>query len=49
MQNQLFRMSATPGRIRWPGRAHGRDTAEVLARVGVDAAALTDLRARGVA
>jgi crotonobetainyl-CoA:carnitine CoA-transferase CaiB-like acyl-CoA transferase len=49
MQNQLFRMSDTPGRIRWPGRPHGHDTAEVLAGVGVDAAALADLRARGIA
>ena len=49
MQNQLFRMSDTPGRIRWPGRPHGHDTAEVLAGIGVDAAALADLRARGIA
>ena len=49
MQNQLFRMSDTPGRIRWPGRPHGHDTAAVLAEIGVDAAALADLRARGVA
>ena len=49
MQDQLFRMSATPGRIRWSGRTHGHDTAAVLAAVGIDAAALGDLRARGVA
>jgi crotonobetainyl-CoA:carnitine CoA-transferase CaiB-like acyl-CoA transferase len=49
MQNQLFRMSETPGRIRWSGRPHGHDTAEVLAGIGVDAAALAELRARGVA
>jgi crotonobetainyl-CoA:carnitine CoA-transferase CaiB-like acyl-CoA transferase len=49
MQNQLFRMSETPGRIRWSGRPHGHDTAEVLAGLGIDAAALADLRARGVA
>jgi crotonobetainyl-CoA:carnitine CoA-transferase CaiB-like acyl-CoA transferase len=49
MQDQLFRMSATPGRIRWPGRPHGHDTAEVLAGIGVDAAALADLRRRGIA
>jgi crotonobetainyl-CoA:carnitine CoA-transferase CaiB-like acyl-CoA transferase len=49
MQNQLFRMSATPGRIRWPGRPHGHDTAAVLAAIGVDAPALADLRARGIA
>jgi crotonobetainyl-CoA:carnitine CoA-transferase CaiB-like acyl-CoA transferase len=49
MQNQLFRMTATPGRIRWSGRPHGRDTAAVLAEIGVDGAALAELRARGVA
>jgi crotonobetainyl-CoA:carnitine CoA-transferase CaiB-like acyl-CoA transferase len=49
MQNQLFRMSGTPGRIRWSGRTQGHDTAEVLAELGVDAAALEDLRSRGVA
>jgi crotonobetainyl-CoA:carnitine CoA-transferase CaiB-like acyl-CoA transferase len=49
MQNQLFRMSETPGRIRWPGRPHGHDTAEVFAEIGVDAAAIAELRARGVA
>ncbi len=49
MQNQLFRMSETPGRIRWSGRPHGHDTAEVLGELGVDPAALAELRARGVA
>ena len=49
MQNQLFRMSETPGRIRWSGRPHGHDTAEVLGAIGVDAAGLAELRARGVA
>ena len=28
---------ATPGSIRWAGRPHGADTAEVLAEIGVDA------------
>ncbi len=37
MQNVLFRLSATPGSIRWAGRPHGADTAEVLAEIGVDA------------
>ena len=49
MQNQLFRMSATPGQIRWSGRPHGHDTAEVLSELGLDSTALADLRARGVA
>jgi len=49
MQNQLFRMSDTPGHIRWPGRPHGHDTAEVLAEIGIDHASLAALRTRGVA
>lgn len=48
MQDQLFRMSATPGVIRWTGRAHGHDTAGILAAVGVDSGELADLRARGI-
>jgi crotonobetainyl-CoA:carnitine CoA-transferase CaiB-like acyl-CoA transferase len=49
MQNQLFRLSETPGRIRWSGRPHGHDTAAVLSEIGVDDGSLADLRARGVA
>jgi crotonobetainyl-CoA:carnitine CoA-transferase CaiB-like acyl-CoA transferase len=41
-------MSDTPGAIRWPGRPHGHDTAEVLAEVGVTAEELHELRDRGV-
>jgi crotonobetainyl-CoA:carnitine CoA-transferase CaiB-like acyl-CoA transferase len=48
MQNVLFRMSETPGTIRWAGRPHGADTAEVLAELGVSPDQLTDLRHRGV-
>ena len=48
MQNQLFRMSETPGRIRWAGRQHGHDTEQVLAGIGVEATAAADLRARGI-
>ncbi|HYK96854.1 MAG TPA: CoA transferase [Candidatus Acidoferrales bacterium] len=48
MQDQLFRLSATPGRIRWPGRAHGHDTAEVLSALGVEARELADLKARAI-
>ena len=36
------------GEIRWAGRAHGADTAEVLAELGVDAEELERLRAEGV-
>jgi crotonobetainyl-CoA:carnitine CoA-transferase CaiB-like acyl-CoA transferase len=48
MQNVLFRMSETPGRIRWAGRRHGADTDEVLASVGVTREQLAALRESGV-
>ncbi|WP_424230204.1 CaiB/BaiF CoA transferase family protein [Actinophytocola sp.] len=48
MQNVLFRMSATPGAIRWAGRRHGADTDEVLASVGVTREQLDALREAGV-
>ncbi|MEU8900338.1 CoA transferase [Nocardia sp. NPDC048505] len=48
MQNLLFRLSETPGRLRWTGPPLGAHTAEVLGRYGVDAARLAELRAAGV-
>ncbi|MFC4852330.1 CaiB/BaiF CoA transferase family protein [Actinophytocola glycyrrhizae] len=48
MQNVLFRLSETPGAIRWAGRRHGADTAEVLASVGVTREQLAALREAGV-
>ncbi|MCM6771943.1 CoA transferase [Nocardia sp. CDC159] len=48
MQNVLFRMSGTPGGIRWTGPALGAHTAEVLGQYGVGAAELNRLRAAGV-
>jgi crotonobetainyl-CoA:carnitine CoA-transferase CaiB-like acyl-CoA transferase len=33
MQNVLYRLSETPGGIRWTGRRHGADTREVLAEL----------------
>ena len=49
MQNVLFRMSETPGSIRWTGRALGADTDEILGgELGVSDARLTSLRERGV-
>ncbi|MDH6216339.1 crotonobetainyl-CoA:carnitine CoA-transferase CaiB-like acyl-CoA transferase [Streptomyces pseudovenezuelae] len=47
MQNVLFRLSATPGAIRWAGRPHGADTDEVLTDLGLTPAELTALRAAG--
>lgn len=48
MQNVLFRLSITPGAIRWTGRRPGQDTDAVLGELGLDAAAIADLRDRGV-
>jgi crotonobetainyl-CoA:carnitine CoA-transferase CaiB-like acyl-CoA transferase len=48
MQNVLFRLSETPGAIRWAGRPHGHDTDEVLAEVGVTREQLASLREKGL-
>ncbi|GAA3813307.1 CaiB/BaiF CoA transferase family protein [Streptomyces phyllanthi] len=47
MQNVLFRLSSTPGAIRWAGRPHGADTEAVLAELGLTEADLAALRAEG--
>jgi crotonobetainyl-CoA:carnitine CoA-transferase CaiB-like acyl-CoA transferase len=48
MQNLPFRLSATPGGIRHAGRERGQDTDAVLAELGLSAAEVAGLRARGV-
>ena len=48
MTNMISRLSDTPGRIERTGAAHGADTAEVLAEIGVGDAELERLRAAGV-
>jgi crotonobetainyl-CoA:carnitine CoA-transferase CaiB-like acyl-CoA transferase len=48
MHNVMWRLSATPGRIRFTGRALGADTDEVLAELGYDAAQVAKLREEGV-
>ncbi|MFD3747397.1 CaiB/BaiF CoA transferase family protein [Nocardia sp. NPDC058633] len=48
MQNILFRLSQTPGEIRWTGPTLGAHTVEVLGRYGVDASNIAELRAAGV-
>ncbi|MFD5281123.1 CaiB/BaiF CoA transferase family protein [Streptomyces rubrogriseus] len=48
MQNVLFRLSATPGAIRWAGRPHGADTEEVLTGLGLTPADVKELREDGV-
>lgn len=48
MQNVPFRMSATPGRIEFAGRAHGADTDAVLRAAGYRDDEITRLREKGV-
>ena len=48
MHNVMWRMSATPGRIRFTGRGPGADTDAVLTSLGYDAAELARLREEGV-
>ncbi|MGH3374218.1 MAG: CaiB/BaiF CoA transferase family protein [Actinoallomurus sp.] len=48
MQNVLFRLSDTPGAVRWSGRSHGADTDRILGSLGLDADAIAGLRDRGV-
>lgn len=48
MGNVLFRMSETPGSIRFTGRDLGADTDEVLGEHGVDERTIEKLRGRGV-
>jgi formyl-CoA transferase len=47
-QNVPFRLSDTPGAVRWPGPRKGRDTAEILGRYGVSADELAALAERGI-
>ncbi|MDC0770060.1 CaiB/BaiF CoA transferase family protein [Streptomyces sp. HD] len=47
MQNVLFRLSATPGTIRWAGRPHGADTHDILTDLGLTPAELAALREEG--
>ncbi|MEV4834925.1 MULTISPECIES: CaiB/BaiF CoA transferase family protein [Nonomuraea] len=48
MQNVLFRLSATPGSIRWSGRARGADNDDVWGGLGVSAEDLAALRDKGI-
>jgi crotonobetainyl-CoA:carnitine CoA-transferase CaiB-like acyl-CoA transferase len=48
MHGLMWQMSATPGDIRFTGRALGADTDDVARELGLDDAALVDLRSRGV-
>ncbi|WP_432165965.1 CaiB/BaiF CoA transferase family protein [Streptomyces sp. bgisy031] len=47
MQNVLFRLSETPGAIKWAGRPHGADTDEILTGLGLTPSEITTLREAG--
>jgi crotonobetainyl-CoA:carnitine CoA-transferase CaiB-like acyl-CoA transferase len=48
MQNVLFRMLGTPGRVRWSGRRIGQDTDEILSEIGIAPEQVAVLRASGI-
>lgn len=49
MQNVLFRMSETPGEVRWSGRARGADNRRVYCEeLGISEEELAELERRGV-
>jgi len=48
LPNVPFRMSDTPGELRWPGRPKSANTAEVLGNLGYSADEMDRLRERGV-
>jgi crotonobetainyl-CoA:carnitine CoA-transferase CaiB-like acyl-CoA transferase len=43
MQNLMFRLSATPGAIKWAGRSIGADNETVYGELGIDAEELAEL------
>ena len=48
MQNVMFRLSQSPGSIRFAGRRLGQDNEQVYGdRLGLDAARIAGLRAEG--
>ncbi|WP_338898822.1 CoA transferase [Streptomyces sp. TG1A-60] len=47
MQNVLFRLSDTPGAIRWAGRPHGADTDAILTELGLSEPDIETLRQEG--
>jgi len=48
MQNVLFRLMGTPGRVRWSGRRIGQDSDAILAEIGKTTQQVADLRAGSV-
>ena len=49
MQNVMFRLSETPGRVLWAGRRKGEDNAEVYGNLlGLDSQCLRELTEKGI-
>jgi crotonobetainyl-CoA:carnitine CoA-transferase CaiB-like acyl-CoA transferase len=48
MQNVLFRMSETPGAVRYPGRRLGQDNDAIYAELGIDERRRRELGDQGV-
>jgi crotonobetainyl-CoA:carnitine CoA-transferase CaiB-like acyl-CoA transferase len=48
MQNVLFRLSETPGEVRWSGPRLGEHNEEVYGELGIDKERLEELKAGGV-
>lgn len=48
MQNVLFRLSETPGKVRWPGRRKGQDNAAVYSALGLSSERQAELQGKGV-
>jgi crotonobetainyl-CoA:carnitine CoA-transferase CaiB-like acyl-CoA transferase len=48
MQNVLFRMLGTPGRVRFAGRRVGQDNEQVYGELGIGPERLAELKAEGV-
>jgi crotonobetainyl-CoA:carnitine CoA-transferase CaiB-like acyl-CoA transferase len=48
MQNVLFRLSETPGEVKWSGPALGEHNAEVYGELGIGEQELGDLSAKGI-
>ena len=48
MQNVLFRLSETPGSVRWAGRALGQDNESVYGELGITREQLAELKTKNV-
>ncbi|MCT1658154.1 CaiB/BaiF CoA transferase family protein [Brevibacterium luteolum] len=47
MQNVMFRMSESPGSIRWAGRRHGENTHDILTEIGYSEAEIAEMIENG--